>query len=88
MTKDRHAAETIALKALGFLAADPHAIERFLRAGGLAAGDLRARAGDAELLAAVVDYLLADDATLAAFCEAESLEPREVHLARRALPGG
>jgi hypothetical protein len=80
-------AETLALNALAFLAADGDALVRFLTQSGLELEDLRARAGDTELLAAVLDFLLADDALLTAFTDGERISAQRVHAARRALPG-
>jgi hypothetical protein len=80
-------AETLALKGLAHIAADPDSLGRFMDTAGLDAADLRTRAGDPELLAAVVDFLLADDSRLLAFCDAEGLTPVKVHAIRRALPG-
>lgn len=80
-------AETLALKALTFLVQSPQEVERFLALSGIAPADLRARAADPEILAAVLDFLLADDARVTGFCEAEGVEPRLLHLARLALPG-
>lgn len=83
----REAAETLALKALAWLASMPDDIERFLNVTGVEAGELRARAGEPEFLAAVMDFLLADDKLLTGFCDSEGLDPKDIHLARRALPG-
>jgi hypothetical protein len=80
-------AETLALKVLGFLAREDTALDRFLTLSGIHPQDLRARVDDPLLLAAVVDFLLGDDALLTAFAEEEGLDPKIVHLARRALPG-
>lgn len=84
---DRSRSETFALKALGFLATDSDALVRFLHQSGLDLDDLRERAGDAEILAGVLDFLLGDDALLTAFAESEGVQPQFVHAARRALPG-
>ena len=84
---DRSAAETFALKALAFLAADGDALARFLTQSGLEPDDLRARVGEPELLAAVLDFLLTDDALLTAFVEGEGVRPEFATAARRALPG-
>ena len=81
------AAETLGLKALAFLAADPDALTRFLGLSGTVLEDLRTRADDPLLLAAVLDFVLTDDGLLVAFAEAEGVDPRSVHEARRALPG-
>jgi len=84
---DRSAAETLALKGLGHLAADEESFLRFLRISGLELEDLRRRAGEPELLGAVVDFLLSDEKLCESFITAEQLGPQELHAARRALPG-
>jgi len=81
------AAETLALKALTHVAGDGDALVRFLTISGLEPDDLRRRAADRELLAAVLDFLLADESLCAAFLEAEALDAPTLHAARRALPG-
>ena len=80
-------AETLALKALAFLAHSPEEIDRFVALSGVAPADLRARADEPEILAAVLDFLLADDTRVTGFCEEAGIDPRELHAARRALPG-
>jgi hypothetical protein len=80
-------AETLALKALGWAAADGEALAEFLRLSGLEIADLRARAADPELLAGLIDFVLASDARTEAFCAAEDITPELLHRARRALPG-
>jgi hypothetical protein len=81
------AAETIALKALAFLAAEGDALVSFLTLSGLGLDDLRDRAGSPELLAGVIDFVLSDEALCARFLAAEDLDPQMLHAARRALPG-
>lgn len=80
-------AEILALKALTFLAQSQDELERFVALAGIGPADLRSRADDPELLAAVIDFILADDRRLTSFCESLGLEPKAIHLARRALPG-
>jgi hypothetical protein len=80
-------AEILALNALTFLAQSPEDMERFVNLTGIAPNDLRTRAGDPEILAAVLDFVLADDARITGFCEASAIEPRDIHAARAALPG-
>lgn len=84
----RETAETIALQALGWLATSEDLLPVFLGSTGLSESDLRARAGDPELLAAVLDFLLMDDAWVMAFCEDHGLDGRRLTEARAALPGG
>jgi Protein of unknown function (DUF3572) len=81
------AAETLALKVLGFLAAQGEPLERFLAVSGVNLEDLRERVGDPQLLAAVLEFLLVDDRLVIAFAEEEGLDPKLVHEAKRALPG-
>ena len=83
---DRPAAETLALRALAW-AAGNDSLGPFLAAGGLDSAGLRARAGEPELLAAFLDFMLSDDRLAGAFCAAESMAPEKLHAARRALPG-
>ena len=85
---ERSAAETLALKALVFLAGEDEALVRFLALSGLAPQQLRQRAGDPLLLAAVLDFVLGDDKLLFTFAQSEAVDPKLVHDARRALPGG
>jgi hypothetical protein len=80
-------AETLALKALAFLAQSEEDLERFLALSGVTMVDLRSRADDPEILAAILDFMLTDDARVTGFCEAAGIDPRELHAARRALPG-
>jgi hypothetical protein len=81
------AAETIALKALAYLANQEDALARFLALSGADMAELRARAEEREFLASVADFLLADDALLTGFCEAEGMDVKSVHLARHILGG-
>lgn len=84
----RQHAETLGLKGLTWLAGDAEALGRFLAGSGLGPDELRERAADPELLAAVLEFLLADDALLTAFCTDEGIKPARMHEARRLLPGG
>jgi hypothetical protein len=80
-------AEILALKGLAFLVNDAAALERFLALTGITGPELRARAEEAEFLAALMDFLMGDEPLLTQFCEAESLDAATLHSARRALPG-
>lgn len=84
---DRSAAETLALKALTFLASEKDELGRFLALSGLSPKELRERASDPLLLAAVLDFVLGNDKLLLAFAEGENIDSKRVHAARRALPG-
>ena len=84
----REDAEAIAIRALGWLAADPDLCGVFLGATGASAGDLRAQTGDPAFLGGVLDFIAMDDAWITAFCDAEGLPYDTPLRARAALPGG
>jgi hypothetical protein len=84
---DTEAAQTIALKALGYLATDEDLMAPFLGATGLVVGDLRAGATDSAFLAGVLDYFLQNEALLVAFAGASELTPETIVRARQRLPG-
>lgn len=86
MTPD--AAETVALRALGWIAARDELSGALLGASGLSAEELRGRATDPEFLGFVLDFLLADEAALVDFAEDANLAPDAPMRARAALPGG
>jgi Protein of unknown function (DUF3572) len=81
-------ASVVALRALAFLAGDGGRLARFLALSGLAPEDLRARAGQAEFLAGVLDHLLADESLLLVFCAEAGLRPDVPARARAELAGG
>lgn len=88
MGSGRDGAEILALKALGWIAADPDRLGAFLGATGTSVDELRVRAGAPEFLLSVLDFLLMDDASVVAFCEAEGFAYTDPMAARQALPGG
>lgn len=83
---DGHA-ETVALQALGWIAADEDRLGRFMGLAGLTADELRARAGEAEFLGGVLDFVLGDEATTLAFATEAGLKPDALMRLRRKLPG-
>ena len=78
-------AETIALQALAYLAAEPEEIGRFLAASGLDVADLRAKAGEPDLLRAVMEYILVDDTRVTGLCQELGLQPSHLHAANHVL---
>jgi hypothetical protein len=84
---DAETAQTIALKALGYLAADDGLLEPFLASTGLLVADLRAGATDSAFLAGILDYFLQNEALLLAFAGASELAPETIVQARQRLPG-
>jgi Protein of unknown function (DUF3572) len=81
------AAQTLALNALRHIAGDGDILGRFLMISGLEPDDLRQRASDPELLAAVIDFLLSDESLCTGFLAIEGIDAKVLHAARRALPG-
>jgi hypothetical protein len=80
-------AHTIALKALGFIATSEGALDRLMDLSGLDRETLRERAGEPEVLASLLDFLLQDEGLLVDFCQDESVDPKDVHMARHLLGG-
>ena len=80
-------AETLALRALGFLAAEPERIEPFLSATGLNPANLRSAASEPGFLAAVLDHIAGSDSLLLEFAENLRLNPEMIGEARRLLAG-
>ncbi len=84
----REAAETIALRALAWIAADEEMAGAFLGGTGASAAEIAERAQDPDFQVAVLDFLTADDRTVQAFCDAQGLDYGAPLAARRAIPGG
>ena len=82
------AAETLALQALAWLMTQDELVPVFLGSTGASEADLRARAGEADFLGSVLDFLLMDDAWVIAFCDSAEIPYDRVMPARAALPGG
>jgi hypothetical protein len=81
-------AETLALQALSWIAGNEEVLPLFLGASGAASADLVQGATDPAFLAAVLDFLLMDDAWVVAFCDSLGLRYDAPMQARAALPGG
>lgn len=84
----QEAAETIALKALGWIAANDELMPLFLGSTGASMDDLRSRVDDPAFLVSVLEFLTMDDAWVLAFADAMDVSPEAPLAARRALPGG
>ena len=81
------AAETIGLQALGWIAGNDELLPVFLGATGAGLAEVRTRAAEPEFLAAVLDFLMLDDAWVMGFCGAAGLPCDTPRAARAALPG-
>ena len=84
----QEAAEALALRALVWMLDDDDRRSAFLSSTGAAPADLAAGAVDPAFLGAVLDFLLADEARVIAFCTDENLAFDRPMRARAALPGG
>ncbi len=88
MKKSADQAETLALRALAWLAANEELLPVFMGATGVGQDDLRTRAGEPEFLGSVLDFLLMDDAWVVAFCDEQAVPYDSLMQARANLPGG
>lgn len=84
----REEAEVVAINALGFVAADPELLPRFLSITGIEAGAIRQAAREPGFLAGVLQFILAHEPTLLRFAEETGTPPASVGKALRALPTG
>ncbi|MFY0617850.1 MULTISPECIES: DUF3572 domain-containing protein [unclassified Shimia] len=73
MTVSQDLAETVALKALGWLVTQDEVVSVFLGATGASVDDLRDRASDTDFLGSVLEFLTMDDSWVMAFCDANAL---------------
>jgi hypothetical protein len=78
-------AEILALEALGWLAAEPERLQRFLNFSGLDVDELRQAAGTLTLHVAILDFLMGHEPDLLRFCEEAGVAPADPARARRAL---
>ena len=86
--QDRENAEALAIRALGFVAADPELLPRFLAISGIEAGSIRQAAREPGFLAGVLQFIAAHEPTLMRFSEETGVPPQQVSAALRALPFG
>ena len=88
MKAEQEQAETVAIRALGWMAGNDEVLGQFMGASGASIDDLRAGAGDPAFLGALLDFLMLEDAWIIAFCDAAGLPYDAPMRARAALPGG
>lgn len=84
---DSDSARILALRALGWLAADDALFEAFLTSSGTDAGAVRAAADTPALLTSMLDFILQSDEWVLACAQALALAPTELALARAVLGG-
>jgi hypothetical protein len=80
-------AEVLALRALAHVAGDESLGPRFLELSGMDAAGLRAQAGNADVLAAVLGFLAGHEADLLAVAEALDVKPAVLAEAAQRLAG-
>lgn len=85
--QDRHAAEALAIAALGFIAGEPERLGRFLAMTGIGPDSIRAAARSPQFLLGVLDHLVADEPLLLAFAAENSIPPNAVIKARDTIAG-
>jgi len=87
LSTDGFSRESLAIAALAFLAGSRSRRERFLALSGLGPHNLRQTARDPGFLAAVLDYVVADERLLTAFAARQGLDPAAVARAAESLGG-
>ena len=88
LSLSQNSAETLALQALGWLAGNDEIMPVFLGSTGVSLDELKARAGEAEFLGSVLDFILMDDSWVLDCAETCQVPPERLMQARHALPGG
>jgi len=79
--------ESVAVAALGWIAGNEDMLNRFLALTGIEAGQIRQAANEPGFLAGVLDFLLAHEPSLMAFCNETETDPEVVQRARELLLG-
>lgn len=67
-----------AIAVIGWLAGEPEMLSRFLALTGIEPGQMRSAINDPSFLAGMLDFLMAHEPTLMAFCEATKTAPETV----------
>ena len=92
-SRKQHAAERLeaagelAIKALGFIAAAPEELSRFLALTGIEPSAIRAAAAESGFLGGVLAYIAGNEFTLMTFAAQAGIAPEEVEKARIVLAG-
>ncbi len=82
---DLDAAEALAFRAVAFIASEEAYLADFLSRSGLSPQALSDLVEDRSFLTGVLDYLLADESVLLAFCGNAGIDPADIQPARNAL---
>jgi len=81
-------AQIAAIKLLGWIVGTDDLCGLFLVATGASPDDLKARAGDPEFLASLIEFVMMDDEWILRAAEACNWPPEQFAEIRAALPGG
>lgn len=81
------AAEALAITALGFIAAEPERLGRFLAVTGIGPDSIRQAAREPHFLAGVLDHLAGDERLLMDFAAEHTVDPDDVMRARDVIAG-
>jgi hypothetical protein len=81
----RQTAETLAVQAFAFIAADDTRLGSFIASTGIAVQSIRDAAREPNFLAGVLEHILADENLLIAFADSAGINPAEVARAHQAL---
>lgn len=83
-----HDAETVAIRALAWIAAHEELLPAFAQSTGASLDDMRDRAQDPVFLTGVLEFLTMEDRWVTAFCDDAGLPYEAPMRALMALPGG
>lgn len=83
----RETAESLAIEALSFLAAEPARLGRFLALSGIGPDQLRSASREPGFLAGILDHIAADEPLLLLFADHVQRDPLEVLGAQVLLSG-
>jgi hypothetical protein len=83
----REDAESLAIQALTFIAAEPERLGRFLALSGIGPAEIRSAARESRFLAGVLDHVIGDESLLVAFADAAGIDPAQVTRAHATLAG-
>lgn len=83
----RETAESLAIEALSFLAAEPTRLGRFLALSGIGPDQLRSASREPGFLAGILDHIAADEPLLLLFAGHVGRDPLEVLGAQALLSG-
>lgn len=80
--------ESVAIRALGFVASRRGELDRFLSRTGLSPADLKSRPANPHHLTAILDFLITDETALQEFSRTVDLPPEAAYEARRLVRQG